>query len=44
MTSQNELIIVADEGLYLAKGMGRNCVASSQTGMLCEDQPLKGEG
>jgi len=44
MTSQNELIKVADEGLYLAKGMGRNCVASSQTGMLCEDQPLKGEG
>ncbi len=30
MTSQDELIKVADEGLYLAKGMGRNCVASSQ--------------
>ena len=35
MTSQDELIKFADEGLYLAKKMGRNCVASSQTGLLC---------
>jgi len=38
MTSQDDVIKVADEGLYLAKGMGRNCVASSQAGVLGEDQ------
>jgi hemerythrin len=31
MMSQDDVIKVADKGLYLAKGMGRNCVASIQT-------------
>lgn len=38
MTSQDVLMKVADEGLYLAKVMGRNCVSSSQVGERREDQ------